>query len=554
MFRSLPPFSPPSYPEEGEVVDLVVVGGGITGAGIAWDAGHRGLTTVLFESRDYGSGTSGRSSKLIHGGLRYIEQGNFHLVFEAVRERTRLRKLARHLVRPLPFFLPHYRYQKYPRAVLGIGLWIYEALTAFRVEKLHRSLSAQEFRKIFPYLNPKDLDGGYLYYDASTQDARLVWELIRGAKEAGVRAYSYTKVTGFSRKGDLWEVLYQTNEKKEKTLLARALILSLGAFAYRELPHFFPKLKHTVRPSKGIHLVLDPRRSFHLPGALVMTHPRDRRVTFLLPGRGYLYLGTTDTEEEADLEEPQVYPQDVEYLLEVYNKYFPDVPLDESGITATWAGLRPLLDEGNKGASYRATREHRIFSPEPGVFIIEGGKLTTFRVMAEECIDHCSRYLQKRFGVEILPSRTAKEPLPGSRGIETEEDLVTLGKKLREFGLGDDGVSHLLYTYGVQVLEILPYIERDPEPLLPHLPYTLGEIRYILEREDVGELEDLLLRRTEIYFQDPENGVGVLEKLKEVISEVFKIPPESLEPTIQRYKQRVERGLGFRAVSHRAFR
>jgi glycerol-3-phosphate dehydrogenase len=550
---SLPPFSPRSYPDENEVVDLVVVGGGITGAGVAWDAGLRGIRTILFEGRDYGSGTSGRSSKLIHGGLRYLEQGDLHLVFEAVRERTRLRRLARHLVRPLPFYLPHYSHQKHPRIVLGIGLWLYEALTIFQVERLHRALTAEDFRKVFPALRTEGLDGGYLYYDASTQDARLVWELIRGAREIGVRTYSYTPVVGIEREGELWRVLYRV-EERERGVRARSVVLCLGAFGYRELPRFFPKLRLTVRPSKGIHLVIDPRRVLEIPGALVMTHPRDRRVTFLLPGRRYLYLGTTDTEEETDLEEPEVLPGDVEYLLEVYHAYFPRAPLDEGAITASWAGLRPLIDEGSKAGTYRVSREHRIFSPETGVFVIEGGKLTTFRRMAKESVDLCARYLARRFGLEIPPSATAREPLPGSRGIRTEEDLLAIGRRLRDFGLGEDVVHHLLYTYGVQVLELLPYIEEDPEPLLPHLPYTRGEIRYIVEREDVGEFEDLLLRRSEIYFQDPENGMGILEELKRLISGVLRVPPESLKPAAQRYKQRVERGLSFRGVPHRAFR
>lgn len=546
---------PPHYfdPPREEVVDLLVVGGGITGAGIAFAAGLQGLTTVLFERRDYGSGTSSRSSKLIHGGLRYLQQGNLHLVFEAVRERRRLRCLARHLVRPLPFLFPHYRSQKLPRWVIGAGLWIYEGLAAYRVEHLHRSLTPGAIQQLVPDLNSNGLTGGYLYYDAGTQDARLVYELIRAAREAGVHTYSYTEVTSIEPKGDQWQVHYQPRWGERGTLFARVIILAIGAFGYRYFPEFLPGLKKTLRPTKGVHLVLNPHRfPPKMQCAVVMEHPRDRRVTFLIPGRGYLYLGTTDTDEHSDLDEPPVLPADVEYLLEVYHHYFPHSPLDEGGITATWAGLRPLLDEEGKGSPYTVSREHRIEMPLPGLFIIEGGKLTTFRAMAEESLKQISGYLNRRFGRRPTRSLSATEPLPGSRGIRSEEDLVTFMERFIRMGLTADVAFHLTYTYGVGALAILPYIAQAPETLLPHLPYTWGEIRYILEHEDVYELEDLLLRRTEIYYQDPNNGLSLLEDLKEALIAARGFPREHGERSAERYRERVKKGLGFREEQSRA--
>jgi glycerol-3-phosphate dehydrogenase len=532
--------------------DLLVIGGGVTGAGIALDAQMRGLKTALVEARDFASGTSGRSSKLIHGGLRYLKEGEFHLIYEAVHERKLLRSLAPHIVRPLPFLLPLYKGQKFLRPIYKIGLFVYEAMVRFQVEKRHKFLSAEKISQEFPGVREEGLLGGYQYYDAQTYDARFVYELIRMGREVGVESVSYTTAVGLERRKERFEVRLRTREGDEYTRSSRSVILAVGAVGREWISRLLPREPVKLLPSKGVHLVLPHHLFPDMHSALVMIHPRDGRVTFLLPRKGYIYLGTTDTYYEGDPWEPQVTLEDVEYLLEGFHTYFPRISLSPEDISASWAGIRPLVGE-KESSTYRTSREHRFTEMEPGLYLIEGGKFTTYRVMAKECVDKVVRYLSRNRDPSYLPCRTHKTPFPGSRGIGGEEDLFQIRERLRKkVGLMEDQADHLTYTYGSQVLALLPYLKENGERVIPHLPYTWGEIRYILEQEDIFELSDLFLHRTEIYFQDPDHGVSILPQVGEMWKKIFSLSDEEVRSSMDRYLKRVEEGRSFGRVVARS--
>jgi len=530
-----------------ELVDLVVIGGGITGAGVAWDSALRGVRTVLFEARDYASGTSSRSSKLVHGGLRYLEQFEFGLIYEAVNERRRLRRLARHLVRPLGFVFGRYRGQKPPLALLRLGLWIYEGLVGFRVDRLHRKLSPAEATAKIPGLAQTDLQGAVYYFDAKAADARLTWEVILGARQAGAQTYNYAPVEHVERLDDgTWAVTAHVQGRGALTVRARTVVAAVGPWGNEALCRFFPELPVAVRPTKGIHLVL-PADRLPVKDALVMQHPRDGRVTFVIPGRSFVYVGTTDTDYEGPLDEPGVTADDVDYLLEVLAVYFPDLHFTHADVTATWSGLRPLVQESGKSA-YQISREHQLTEMASGFWSIEGGKLTTFRVMAEQAVDAVvGHLLLVDAGRDFEPVRTKREPLPGGRGLVGEADLA-LWIRQTAAQLDDDETlaRHLVFTYGSRVLEVLPYIEQAPARIVPEQPYTEGEIRFLAEQEEVIELEDLMLRRTEIYYRDPGNGLVQAERIAEIIAQARGFDADWRQATVARYQHLVADALRFR--------
>lgn len=501
---------------DGAEVDLVVVGGGINGAGVAFDAALRGLDTVLFEQGDFGYGTSSRSSKLIHGGLRYLEQLEFRLIYEAVNERRRLRRLARHLVRPLGFHFPRYTGQRPGPQLLRVGLLVYEALVGFRVDGRHRGLGPAQMLAEVPILRREGLRGGVHYYDAKANDARVVWELILGAAQAGAGTFNGVEVVGAERHGDRWHVRVRERETgAEATLRASAVVAAVGAWGDQLAERILGRPVRRIRPTKGIHLVL-PTEKLPIRDAVAMTHPRDKRVFFVIPGRGYVYTGTTDTDYEGDLAEPGVTRADVDYLLEALDFHFPAGKFSADDVRATWSGLRPLVAEEGVSAS-SVSREHEIPEIEPGFFSIEGGKLTTYRVVAEEAVDSVLPHVRRgRPDARFEDCGTRTEPLPGGRGILSEADLdewtTRLGAALEPLELAASA-RHLAESYGSRSLELLPWVEAEPTPVLPGLPQSWGELQFIIEQESVQSVEDVLLRRTEIYYQAADNGLGLADEV-----------------------------------------
>ncbi len=467
--------------------DLLVIGGGIVGAGVARDAALRGLRVALCEQYDFAFGTSSRTSRLLHGGLRYLAQGRLGLVRQASREKCILHRIAPHLAQPLEFLFPTYRRSGWPRWQLAIGVKIYDLLCGGRNLGPSRWLSRDGIRQILPGLRTQGLTGGVAYYDALTQDARLVLDTLRSAHRAGALLANYMKVLQAHRTPTGW--LLQVEDQltgQGLEISARAIVHATGPWAEQ-----FPQSSLRLRRTKGVHLVLDRRRleirpslpsstgppalqgpsgswpsassdgkapganqSFEPSPAVVLAE--GSRIVFLIPWGDRLILGTTDTDYTGPNETVCTEPEDVRYLLELTNQYFPDAQLTPSDILADWAGIRPLIDTGRGGPS-DISRAHLIRSPQPGWIDVAGGKLTTYRHIAEQVLDALARQWNQR----LPPSRSAHLPL-----LESADDACWSG--------------------------ILP------PPVCPEA------VQYFCQQEWTYHLDDLMLRRTSWHYYLPE--------------------------------------------------
>src|SRR5947207_7153987 len=402
-------------------VDVLIIGGGITGAGIARDAALRGYRTALIDKADFGAGTSSHSSRLIHGGIRYLEQYAFHLVFEASRERRVLLRIAPHLVRPLPFLFPVYRGARVPAWKLRAGMWLYDLLSAFRNVHWHRWLRAKNVRRVEPGLRDRGLVGAALYYDAQTDDARLVIATVRSAVRAGALAANYVEMTallkpdGRVRGAAVRDVL--TGETA--SIRANVVVNATGPWSDRVRRLDDPNAAPIMRPTKGAHVIV-PRQRLANEHAVTLFSPVDGRVMFALPWGDLSYIGTTDTDADGSPDGLRVTAADVTYLLRSANAAFPDAHLAQSDVLSAWAGLRPLLREDDRNPS-QVTREHRVLESPQGLISIVGGKLTTYRVMARDVVDRVAARLHDLDGrPRAKRPPTDRQPLPGGEAAELD--------------------------------------------------------------------------------------------------------------------------------------
>jgi glycerol-3-phosphate dehydrogenase len=449
-----------------ERFDVLVVGGGITGAGVALDAASRGLRTALVERDDFASGTSSRSSKLVHGGLRYLGQGEYGLVAQALAERQRLLVNAPHLVRPLPFLYPSYGSRSKMRAV-GTALWLYDLAGGFRIGRLHRRLSATEATAHTPSLRTDRLVGAHLYLDAQADDARLTLDIVR-TTVLDHRAVAANRVT-------VGEVSPRAGacvsaDGREFDVRASAVVNAAGVWADR----LWGDAGATLRPAKGVHLTV-PADLVRTDVALVLAVPSDGRSIFVVPwpGTDRVYLGTTDTDYDGPLDHPTCTADDVTYLLGAANAAL-TTSITPADVVGTWAGLRPLVAGEPNQRSADLSRRHRVIVGDDGLVSITGGKLTTYRAMAADTVDAVEKVLGRRH----VPSRTARLALRGATGAS------------------DD---HLGRRYGGEGRVVSALVEGDPtlaEPLVPTLPYLRAEAVYAARYEMARTLDDVLSRRT----------------------------------------------------------
>lgn len=525
--------------------DLVVVGGGINGAAIARDAALRGYSVALLERRDWGSGTSSRSSRLIHGGLRYLEHGQLGLVAESLSERSRLGRLARHLVRPLPFVAPVYRGDRWPAALVDLGLWLYDALALFRGHALHRYLAAARAREALPGLRSDGLRGGVLYYDGRTDDARLVLENVLDAAQAGATVASYCAVEALHREGGRVGAATLRDQLGGGRLQVhgRCWVIAAGPHTDEVLTLLDPEHRPWLRPTKGVHLVLRGDR-LHVPRALVAYHPRDGRVLFVLPFFEHTVVGTTDTDFAGDAEDARTEAADVAYLLAAANHYFPAAAVQEEDVIATWCGVRPLLAAtAAGGASPGAlSREHRIATRADGVVVVAGGKLTTYRRLAAECVDAAGVLLDAE-GPPRGPTTTADRPLPGASGLRSEGDLARWQARLTAQLAGDEALArHLATTYGVGAARLLARVAAQPalgERIVAGLPFIWGEIVHAARSELALTLDDVLVRRVQLFYRAHDQGLGVLERVADVLAAELGWNVSERAQQLQTYRERV---------------
>ncbi len=510
-----------------ERYDLVVCGGGITGAGIARDAAHRGLRVALVEKRDFGSGTSSKSSKLVHGGLRYLEQGKLRLVFEGTNERAVQMRRAPHLVRPLPFLFPIYKHSRRTLATVDMGLWIYDALAMFRSPKLHRTYGRRKVQKLEPALSAADLAGAIEYYDCLTDDARLVLENVLDARALGADVMSYTRVVGFARdeRGRVAGVRVRDEfSGAERELAANAAIIAAGPWTDELVGQVTttPPTRRLLRPTKGVHIVVDHAR---LPVTRAVTMMmRDQRVTFCIPWQERTVVGTTDTFYDGSPDDVVADAADVAYLCASVNEFFPEARLDASAVLATWAGLRPLIAPAEVQEAGATSREHEVHVHDDGVIVIAGGKLTTYRRMAREATDRALEWLSDRSdaaleGRELRPCRTKHRPLPGAFGLEPtgQAGVRAIAARLEsEGGFAPRVAEHLSQTYGVRAELVTRRIAAEPalgERIDAELPYLWAEVDHAVEHDLARTVEDLLCRRIPLCLRGRDQGLAVAPRI-----------------------------------------
>jgi glycerol-3-phosphate dehydrogenase len=543
-----------------EVHDLVVIGGGITGAGIARDAALRGMKVALFEKGDYACGTSSKSSKLIHGGLRYLEHGEIGLVFESVSERRVQTRLAPHLVRPLPFLIPIYKGVRPGLEIMNVGLWIYDSLALFRAPRLHKTVrGAKAALALEPQLRPGGLRGAIEYFDCATDDARLVLENALDAQALGAEMHTYTEVTGFERaaNGRITGVHVRDRlHERTWTLHSRAVVLAAGAWTDEVIRRFeIPVDRPLLRRTKGVHIVL-PRDRLPLGRAITLISPVDGRVMFAIPWRGRSVLGTTDTDFTGSADEVAADSEDVRYLCESGNGYFPGANLTPDDVIATWAGLRPLIAAPPDVDESEISREHEIFTRPDGLVIIAGGKLTTYRRMAREVVDRTLELVHELgadAGLAVTRASTKSRPLPGAIGLDTPdlEGVAAIGRRLMAaIGIDVDTATHLCGVYGTRAHELAAMIQNDralAERIDPELPYVWAEIDFAARRDLARTLEDVLARRVPLLLVSRDQGLGVCERVATRLAHLLDWTAVQMSQMIAEYRDEVALSRRWRA-------
>jgi glycerol-3-phosphate dehydrogenase len=484
---------------------VLVIGGGITGTGVARDAALRGLRTALVEQNDFASGTSSRSSRLVHGGIRYLEHGQLGLVFESSAERRTLRRIAPHLVRPLAFVWPVYRGARVPRWKLAAGLTLYDLLALFRNVAPHERLNVRGVLKGEPKLRRDQLLGGARYWDAATDDARLTLATARSAAAAGAVVVNHARVKAL-RHADgrvTGALVVDTIEGMHVNVEARVVVNATGPWSDAVEQLADVGAHPNVRGSKGVHIAVARERIGNV-AALTLLAPQDGRVMFVLPAGDFAIIGTTDTYEKVAPDEVRASPADVAYLLEAANHFFPDAALTRQDVVAAWAGLRPLLAgsaDTNGGDPGSASREHAILERVPGLVSVTGGKLTTYRVMARDTVDA----VQRALGRTRARARTAREALPGGRLTDVRREIERAAELV-----GDAAVAErLVHAHGSAWRDVWATATAEPDLAVridESRPYLLAELRYAVTHELACTLGDLLIRRTPVAFETRDHG------------------------------------------------
>lgn len=488
-----------------ERFDLLVVGGGITGAGIFRDAVLRGLNVALIERDDFASGTSSRSSKLVHGGLRYLEQYDFGLVYESTQERARLMRLARHVVRPLGFLFPVWEGAKHGLWFMHMGLCLYDLLGSFRNYRLHRRLGAPLALREEPMLRRDGLKGALHYYDAITDDTRLTFEtILDGHRQGGAVASRCEALQADFAEGRIRSVRVRDRiDGRVFDVAADVVVCAAGTWTESVMGRIGADAGPRLRPTKGTHIVL-PQARLPLRQAVAVQHPEDGRVVFAFPWNGATVVGTTDTDYEGSFDEVFASAEDVAYLLQVVRHTFPDFKGAAQDVLGTWAGLRPLLAASAGLSESQISREHIVTTDPRGIVAIAGGKLTTYRLMAIEAVEAAIRVMSRR---RVPRSTTARRPLPYCAGLCDESSIeASVNLLMQNRSLPRPVAARMITNYGVEASRVLSLAADDPsllKPLAEGWPFLRVEMLHAAVNECALTLEDALCRRTPVFFLVP---------------------------------------------------
>ncbi len=540
---------------ESEQFDVLVIGGGVTGAGVALDAVARGYKVALVEKIDFASGTSSKSTKLVHGGIRYLPNFDFALVHEALVERGTLLRNAPYLVQPVGFILPLYEGDRHPVGlpfstpggiglglIMDIGLWMYDFMAGMfagsRGVKRHRRLSRNKVMELAPALVTEGLKEGFIYYDAQTNDARLTLALIRTAAQFGADIANYAEVTSFVTENGKVTGAHVRDQlgNQDITVRARHIVNATGVFSEQieALAGYEPQVQ--VNPSKGVHLVFSCEDVKLGNDAIVLPETDDKRILFLVPWESRAIFGTTDT-GSGDLDHPTATQEDISYLLNHLKRYL-SVQLTEDNIISVYAGYRPLLSSRGGHSTAKLSRTHAVLQSQSGLVTIVGGKLTTYRRMAQDTVDVLSR---RDGSTPIHPTQNL--PLQGSAGwLARQRDVEVKGLAL---GLSPQTINHLRH-YGSEALGLLKLIEDDAElgrRLIDDLPYIRAEVIYACRHEMAMTPYDVLARRTSIMLEDRQRGLGALDDVVSLMANEHNWSPEQQQLMGDTFRSAVQQQL-----------
>jgi glycerol-3-phosphate dehydrogenase len=493
-----------------QLYDLLVIGGGITGAGIALDAATRGLKVALVEMQDFAAGTSSRSTKLIHGGLRYLKQLEVGLVMETGREREVLHRNAPHLVVPEKMLLPLVKNGTYGPLATSFGLWVYDVLAGVKDDEQRVMLSREAALAQEPLLREDILEGAGLYIEYRTDDARLTIEVMKTATAAGAVCLNYAQAVGFTynEKGKVAATQVKDGLTGQVfAIQARKTVNATGPWVdtVRQQDTTAPNTNKHLRLTKGVHLVL-PRHRLPVRQAIYFDVP-DGRMIFAIPRQGVTYLGTTDTNYDGPIDDPLTTAEDVAYLLRSANHMFPSLVLTPADVLSSWAGLRPLIHEAGKAPS-ELSRKDEIFISAGGLISIAGGKLTGYRKMAQRVVDLVARKLSKRYGLTISESRTEQLVLSGGdfeSPAHVRAYAQQLAQTLAPLGLPQSYAEYLTFNFGTQAPQVVAQLTAGlAQGLQPETAALHGELAYCFQQEGVVTLADFFVRRTgRLYFDRP---------------------------------------------------
>jgi len=512
--------------------DLTVIGGGITGAGVALDAVARGMSVALIDSGDFSSGTSSKSSKLIHGGLRYLQQGEIGLVYQALAERQRLLRNAPHLVKLLPFLIPMFGSggvipAKISR-LLGSAMWGYDLTGGWRVGKRHERLTHDEAMALMPSLRADKLVSAYLYYDAAADDSRLVVTVLRTASlEFGAACANHVRAVGLVKddQGIVSGVEVVAEADAEPfTIRTRAVVNAAGVWSDQVRTMDTGTEVDTIRPAKGIHISV-PWAKVRNTVAAVIPVPGDKRSVFVIPNGDITYIGTTDTDYTGPIDDPQCSAEDVDYLLSAINAAGTET-LSTDDVIGTWAGLRPLVKAADadaehqpKGRTADLSRRHKVTVSDSGVVTITGGKLTTYREMAADTVDEViEAVLARRSGFAGYGDSTTRDlALRGAAGHDTVHDAAEVYPEV-----STEHLNHLADRYGGEARVLMASIQSDPtlaEPLVDGLPYVKAEAIFAVRHEMARSVDDVLSRRTRARLLARDDSADAADSVAALIAE-----------------------------------
>lgn len=493
--------------------DLVIIGGGINGAGVARDAAQRGLKVLVLEKSDFASGTSSKSTKLIHGGIRYLENMEFKLVFEALSERSKLFQMAPHLVHPMRFLIPLYRQGRVKPMMMGLGMWLYDALSLFQAPELNEFLSVKKTNQEYPSVQTENLLGSFRYSDAYMDDDRLTIETLRSAHHFGAGALNYCQVKKVLKKNANHFVIEFEDllSGSTKSVSAKHIVSCLGPWTdifWKELTQslsasFLPVWKNILRTTKGIHLTLNQDR-FPLKSAVVMA--AEKRIVFAVPRHDMVIVGTTDTDFRQDPSSVKIDNQDVDYILQILKEYFPNAKIQRNDFVAGYAGVRPLVADGAESEG-KTSREHTVFSKD-GVTFVAGGKYTTYRLMAQQIVDECLKFFPIELKAQLRKACTDQpiNPIIDYESVNQGHLWVSwLKSKTR---LPQKDIEFLVSRHGQEVTKF--------EILSKDESVWQLEARHAIKNTMCLNLIDFMVRRTPLFLSYSDHGIFHLPQILQV--------------------------------------